>query len=429
MLSILYRGAIASIAIRVLGVGITLLLHMLLTRNMGLEEYGIYVTVLNTFLIAAIIAKVGLPELSVRYISQYLAQKKCSQLQGFFKFSGLILVISSGTVGCLLFLLVQVFSLNVDLSTRETLLTGLYFVPAITLLHYMQESFRGCKRIITAQIFEQVLVPFGLVMIILVFMQENLQLRPSEVMIFQATLMFVSILILGYYFWDKIASQCSAKESIFFPKVWLKGALPFLSIGLVSVLLSRADVVIIGFMGEKEDAAVYAVVDRVSGLLVFGLSAVNAILAPTISELFHKGKISQLQVYISKLVGRMFAVTLLGAVVMVVFAQDILLLFGAEYTEYSRVLVILVVAQLVNVYFGPVGPIYQMTGNQSFFFFVLLLVCIVNIVLVPVAYAIGSIEAVALVKLLIFAVWNILLSVKALKIVGIYPGVVLRVSR
>ena len=114
---------------------------------------------------------------------------------------------------------------------------------------------------------------------------------------------------------------------------------------------------------------------------------------------------------------------------MVVFAQDILLLFGAEYTEYSRVLVILVVAQLVNVYFGPVGPIYQMTGNQSFFFFVLLLICIVNIVLVPVAYAIGSIEAVALVKLLIFAVWNILLSVKALKIVGIYPGVVLRVSR
>ncbi len=45
--------------------------------------------------------------------------------------------------------------------------------------------------------------------------------------------------------------------------------------------------------------------------------------------------------------------------------KDILLVFGSDFTNYSNVLIILALGQLINVATGSVGQILVMSGNQD----------------------------------------------------------------
>lgn len=60
------RGGLASIAIKVFGLGFSLLTAVVLARVLGPEQYGIYSYVLAIVSILAIPAMFGLPSLIVR---------------------------------------------------------------------------------------------------------------------------------------------------------------------------------------------------------------------------------------------------------------------------------------------------------------------------------------------------------------------------
>lgn len=62
----LMRGGLASIAIKVFGLGFSLLTAVVLARVLGPEQYGIYSYVLAIVSILAIPAMFGLPSLIVR---------------------------------------------------------------------------------------------------------------------------------------------------------------------------------------------------------------------------------------------------------------------------------------------------------------------------------------------------------------------------
>src|SRR5699024_12296301 len=60
-------------------------------------------------------------------------------------------------------------------------------------------------------------------------------------------------------------------------------------------ILNRTDVIMLGIFSTKAQVGIYNVAYKVATLTSFILIAVNAIAAPTIAELYHEGKIEELQ--------------------------------------------------------------------------------------------------------------------------------------
>ncbi len=421
-LGVLLKGASVSLIVRVAGVGVVFFLHVLFARIMSQDEYGTYIFVINIVLMFSVLSKMGLSDGGVRFLAQYLGANDNSSFLGYIGFSTLVIAISSLGIAVIATIVYSFFPTLFNGVSVESLIWGIWLLPAISLMQHVQALFRGCKKIFFAQFVEQILVPLMLLFIAVIAFWKGDFIFGSDVLFWQTLCTVFGVVCLFRIFFVKFIEPKKIFGAEYNKmKDWIATAIPLFFGGVVAVLLSRVDIIIIGLLGGGSLVAGYGVADRVAGLLIFGLSAINAILAPVISELFHKNKLIVLQNHISRLTRMVLMGTIVIAIGMFFFSGEILGLFGDEYKKYSNVLAILVFAQLINVFFGPVGPLFTMTGNQRIYLKVMGVVCLFNLVVVPISYYVFSLEGVAYAKVMVFLVWNVSLAWYAKRKIGIDP--------
>jgi len=152
---------------------------------------------------------------------------------------------------------------------------------------------------------------------------------------------------------------------------------------------------------------VYNVAVKVALFTTLTLSAVNSIVAPKLSESFNNNRNSEFKDIIRYSTRLIFFSTIPILLLIFLFPEFILSLFGAEFVIAKLALIILTVSQAVNALSGSVGTILNMTGKQKVYGSILLISLILNIVLnyilIP-SYGING-AAVASACSLIF--WNL----------------------
>jgi len=148
--------------------------------------------------------------------------------------------------------------------------------------------------------------------------------------------------------------------------VQTRSALPFMWLGMLSMVNSRTDLIMLGTLKGAEAAGVYAVAMRVSEFVPFFLMAANTVIAPRIARLHQLADRTLLQRLISASATRVFYLTLPVALFFLVFAEPLIRnLFGTAFSAGSMALQILTLAQLLNVLAGPTGLILNMTGHEN----------------------------------------------------------------
>jgi O-antigen/teichoic acid export membrane protein len=120
----------------------------------------------------------------------------------------------------------------------------------------------------------------------------------------------------------------------------------------------------LGALSSTADAGVYAATTRIGTLVLFGLTAVNSILAPMISELYTRGDMEGLRRTVTRgaWLGAAVAVPTLAALALL--GVELLGLFGEGFTEGYTPLLILLVGYGANALAGSVGFLMTMTGHH-----------------------------------------------------------------
>jgi O-antigen/teichoic acid export membrane protein len=193
---------------------------------------------------------------------------------------------------------------------------------------------------------------------------------------------------------------------------WLKDGLPFIMLGGLAVINSRIDILMLGALKGAGAVGVYAVVSRVTSLIVFALGILNSVLSPTFATLYAEGKREQLQQVVThstRLISLFALVMTLG---LIALRYSILQLFGAEFIQGQTALIILSIGYLVNALTGSVGLLLNMTRHAKFSaatvaFAALLNVCL-NWLLIPKWGVNGAATATAISMIVgnvISAIW------------------------
>lgn len=116
-----------------------------------------------------------------------------------------------------------------------------------------------------------------------------------------------------------------------------------------------------------ENVAYFSVAQRTALLATFVLIAVNLIVAPKFANAFAKGnmlEVNRLALSSSKI---MLAIATPILLLMLIFPEFLMRIFGNEFVIAAPILQILAIGQFINVISGSVGYILNMTGHEKDF--------------------------------------------------------------
>lgn len=135
-----------------------------------------------------------------------------------------------------------------------------------------------------------------------------------------------------------------------------------------SILYSRIDVFMVGFLLSSEAVGFYNIGFLVSSVVALPLLGLSQIFTPIASRLFNADDYEGLNSIYSTVTRWAFSVSLLAALFTVVYASEMLALFGPTVVRGAPVLQLFAVGQLLNAAVGPSNELLMMTDHERLSF-------------------------------------------------------------
>jgi len=229
--------------------------------------------------------------------------------------------------------------------------------------------------------------------------------------------------------------SCLISLNIFFPEIItaekksdLRGIVsfswPLIFVTIISTLIYWVDTLMIGMFRSPEEVGLFSAASRTSPLVVFFLVAIGNISAPFFSEYYYQNRFKDLEKFARNCANWTFFVSLPIAICFMIFSNEIMALFGSEFTQGSKALVYLAAGQVVNAATGLVGQVLIMSNQSRTLAIVSFLSAIINIVLNLIFIPRWGITGAAIASSITLALMNIILafSVKRLLNISVYAS-------
>jgi O-antigen/teichoic acid export membrane protein len=358
---------------------ITVVTNGLLARMLSPGEFGAYLLVLSIISVGAVIGSLGLPKTVVQFIAKDMVLEQPGRAQKAIRTTLKLGVLGALGVSLAYVLiggeLVGQYLFHSPLLVAVTGLTAGWMAISV-MQEIVAESFRGFHDIRMATLFGGVatggkssgLIMKGMLLAILVLlwsMSGQTDLR--TVMLVSVGSGAASALLALLLLHRRVSSlDTEGAENPVSAQDTLRDAFPILFISLTSfILLSAADLWILGAFRSQSEVAVYGAAARLVALIVMPLLITNLVLPPVIAEMYAEGKTARLERTLRAYSTISGVPSLLIIIAFVLLGGPILgLVYGSYYVAGTTVLVILSTGRLVAVWSGSCGAVLQFTGHQ-----------------------------------------------------------------
>jgi O-antigen/teichoic acid export membrane protein len=385
----LIRDATGSLRLRVISIILSFLTSIILARWLGKNGFGVYTYAMTWPALLAIPATLGFNNLLVREVAVYSSRSEWGLMRGLLQWANAIVLIVSSIIALVAIAITLHLGQVSEPQMIASLCVAMTSLPIASLTNLRLATMKGLHRVVLGQMPENLLAP--LIFIILTIFgywllgnQENSTVLVVGLKVVALAITFVLGVVLLAGVLPQEVKQAKPEYQIL---PWLKDGFPFILLGGLAVINSRLDILMLGALKGSGAVGVYAVVSRVTSLIIFALGILNNVLSPTFATLYAEGKREQLQ----KLVTHSTRLISLFALVMTVgligLRYWILQVFGTEFLQGETALIILSIGYLVNAMTGSVGLLLNMTRHANFSaatvgFSALLNVCL-NWILIP----------------------------------------------
>jgi len=364
----LLRGGLGSVAVKIAATGLSFAVAVVLARLLGPKGYGVYAYAFALVSILAIPAQFGLPNLVIRETAKAQANEDWGLMRGLWRWAtgmtGAISVALALIAGMLAWIFADRFS-EVQLTTFAW---GLLLIPLMALGALRGASLRGLRRVVAGQLPEFVLRPALLVFALLAaaWIWGTETLTPSGAMLLHAGAAAIAFMI-GAWMLARArpAALAVPPAPAYESRVWTRAALPLALLAGTHMINQHTDILMLGLFRSAEDVGIYRVVVQGSVLVVFGLQAVNMVVAPQFARLHSLGDRASLQRLATLSSRASLAVALPVALAFIFFGDGILgWVFGPAFAAGHTALAILALGQLVNSSLGFAGILLTMSGHE-----------------------------------------------------------------
>ena len=145
---------------------------------------------------------------------------------------------------------------------------------------------------------------------------------------------------------------------------------------------------------------------------------------PYISSLYSEKRYLSLERILKKISRYNFIIAGLIFIIIYIFRYELLRLFGTDFIGGENALIILCIAQVINVIAGSVGALMTMSGNEKYLSSVMLFSVLLNIIFNSILIPKMGIEGAAIATGLSIIFWNCILLIHANNKIGINPSII-----
>lgn len=422
--AVLAKGASGSFAVMVLGSAMAFGTQILLARFLGVAQYGIYIYALTWINVLSLLCQLGMNTSLLRFVAAYNAKREWGLLRGILVRGVHYVLFASMLIGITASVIVWYLYEYIGSERSITFWIAFLLLPILSLTGLRSAGLRALKHVVRAVLpdsFFRPLVIVVLASIYYLYFHQNLQ--AMHVMVFNLVGALAAFYIGAIWLIKALPKQVHYSPPIYKEKEWLRVSLPLLFMSGMHLILHQADIIMIGALLDTEQAGIYAVASRIAALVIFGLNAVNAIVAPMISEFYSTKQYQELQKMITLAARIIFSFALAMSLILIIFGEFILDIFGHEFIEGHMSLLILVVGQVINATVGSVGFLMTMTGHQNQAAMILGVSALINILMNTILISIFGMIGAAIATTITIVIWNFMMLVYVWRQLNINPTV------
>ena len=394
-MSVIIKSILNAGMVHALGIVLGIVANILLARLLDPEDFGKYIFFISLIPVILALAAGGMNQFLLKELTSYIVDEKWGLLKGLLKAAGTWVIIISAALILASVLFDAYFMPQPKEWQFENLQLIVLFIPIMGLQLINSVLLKSMRHPIYSEVTSSLLVPsLYIILLLLVSLNQRLTVEVS----LQAYLMVnsVALVVILYFVYKKVKSRIRVAPSGYEYRKWFKSYVPFTLIGLVNVLNLKVNILALGLFSSAENISGFGVAEKAAMLVSTALGVANMVTAPYLVEMFKNNKMRNFDNSIQKVYRIMLLAVVPFAVIMIIYGKEVIgFLYGIKYADIAYgPLVILMLGQIVNVYFGSVGNILSMTGYQKYVLNALIAGLILNVtlsyLLIPVLGAVGA---------------------------------------
>jgi len=405
---------------RVSGSLMVFVTQILLARWMGAAELGVYVYAFSWCMLFSIAAGLGLPDSSIRFVTQGLAKGDINLVNGYVKRVQQIALTFSLVIVVLVMVILLMTNDVTYLDRPWVIMWAALAIPFVALTRSFKRFAHACSWFVLSYIPDMTLRPLIFLALIWGVWSMHGELSAETAMLLQLAAIVIIAFGLSSFMLPRMRRLLQGSRPRYETRQWLRVSWPFLVIVMFNQYFAEFSVVIVGLQLPPEDVALYSVCYKTALLIGFIFFAVHAAVYPKISALYAKGDIAALQVLTVNVARLNFGLALCALIVYWGLGRHILALFGDHFVGGYPMLLLIAASQLVLAAMGPVSELLSVSGNQGRSVYVFsaasILTVILNFMLIPL-YGVEGAAMTVLAVMTLWAGWMHFLVVKHLKII------------
>lgn len=425
----LLRTAAGTLGLKIAATGLAFLNGILLARLLGPAEFGVYAIALSAVNFAATLAVLGLPMFATREAAALAEHRHWGRLKGLLRAAH-----RSTLLAVLAILGISVALLAGDIVKPTVSWLGIAIAMALvplTALNQLRAAIlRGLHWVILADIPDLLLRP--LVMLLLLagaarytFVTSS-QISAVDALGMQLGAIVLALLVGTWWLTTRRPAPLKTATPEPPPKAWLLTALPFLGIMVIATLEGQVSLYLVGYLGGAQQAGLFQAANQFACLIAIGLVAVNMPLQPKVAAAWARGDKQQAQRLVAEAARMGTGIALVGMLLILIFAEALLMLYGAQYVEAAHALRILAVGQMAKAVAGSGGVVLLMAGHQRAVLQGTILALLLNVAVGYLVIPRFGVAGGALAATLGMICWTVSHAVYAWKKIGINPSIFVR---
>lgn len=394
------RGSALIIGTRILGAAIVYLTQIGLARWLGGYQYGIYAYAWSWIMLLGFMAPLGLNVLMMRNLPDYQVRHRFARLAGQIRWAPFAVLVAGSAFAALAAGLILLLRDAIGPDRWLPLILAAGCLPFFALSVLYEGLARGFGWPLVAYGPGYVLRPVLFVALLATASLFGITMNAGFAMGLMLAACAAALL------WQKLAiarhipAAITAATPRYHPAAWVAAAMPFLAIETCYLILSNADVLMLGYFAAPEQVGRYFAAVRTCSFLGYIPFAISGLALPRFSEFNSRGDLDGLARYVRTTVRWSFAAALAGAAILALVGRPVLATFGADFVAAYPALLVILAGILVRVSTGPVEYLLAMNGHRGASMVIIAIAAVLNIalnvLLIPAFGIVGAASATAL---------------------------------
>lgn len=371
--------------LKIISASLTFAVSVVLARKLGAENFGLYTIVLSIMTIGSVLARLGLDSFLLRKIAYEYSLLNIGSIDAVSKQG--IKIASFGSIIVILFLLfddniITFYALNND-GTQLPYTMMLPIVFSFCMVGIYSELLRATDRINSSILVSSIMLPLLTIVLILLFYRLVTGIFFPIIITVLASYITYAVSVFIWHRRTKELERLKVND-IVCKDSWGRIvilSLPLLFVSSAAIVMSWVDTLMLGSLKNSEAVGVYQASVKISGLMSFIMVSINTVIAPKFSHFYAQGNIDNVAkiARYGFIIG--FCISLPVFVTIIVFAKNLVSVFGGEFIKSTDALIILSSGQFINIVTGSVGYLLIMIKRQNVVFYAMIIGLALNITL------------------------------------------------